>query len=311
MEVISLLRAWVELQWTPCYFCAVCEKMMHQNELKVRGMFIGHDVLEKTYRMYYHRKKDPKLTHPGKRFFDYRNVSVPDKDKWCDSVEKISYVTLQSFKNNIKPSTKKECLEIYKATFNQIEAEIPGAHILKVNHLMGAMAIIGVLPLWYIGLFHKVHVTKGVEHLVELFKLKTGPGPTQTLMNVLIRALSIKFGRTFSVRECENILCKVMRKDYSSDKKWCDVVYENQSIFEANDDHIIIHVADKDNSQNYIEGKYLHGPLLKYWPFHNEWIDVSSYLKDLNIKRFEDYQKKVKWDVNNGEYKHKSPDLLR
>ena len=160
MEVISLLRAWFELQWTPCYFCTVCEKMMHQNELKVRGMFIGHYVLEKTYCMYYHTKKDPKLTHPGKRFFYYRNVSVPHKDEWCHSVDKISYVTLQSFKNNIKPSTEKECLEIYKATFNQIEAEIPGAHILKVNHLMGAMAIIGVLPLWYIGLFHKFTLLK-------------------------------------------------------------------------------------------------------------------------------------------------------
>ena len=66
--VISLLRAWVELQWTPCYFCAVCEKMMNKNELKVRGMFIGHYVLEKMYCMYYHRKENS-LSHPGKRFF--------------------------------------------------------------------------------------------------------------------------------------------------------------------------------------------------------------------------------------------------
>ena len=175
-------------------------------------------------------------------------MRVPNKDEWCESVEKIVYVTLKSFKNNIKPSAKKECLKIYNATFDQIAAEIPGAGILKVNHLMGAMAIIGVLPLWYIGLFHKVHRTKAIEHLIELFKLKTGSGPTQTLMNALIWALSIKFGRKFSVRECENILCKVMRKDISSNKKWCDVVYENQGIFEAYDDHIIIHIADKDNS---------------------------------------------------------------
>ena len=107
MEVISLLRAWVELQWTPCYFCAVCEKIMNKNELKVRGMFIGHYVLEKMYRMYYHRKENS-LSHPGKRFFDYRNVRVPNKDEWCESVEKIVYVTLKSFKNNIKPSAKKE-----------------------------------------------------------------------------------------------------------------------------------------------------------------------------------------------------------
>ena len=150
-------------------------------------------------------------------------------------------------------------MEIYKATFNQIEAEIPGAHILKVNHLMGAMAIIGVLPLWYIGLFHHVHETQGIKHLVELFKLKTGKGPTQTLTNALIRALSIEFGCAFSVRECENILCKVTRKDISSKNKWCDVVYENQCIFEDYDDHIVIHAADKDNSQNHIEGEILHG----------------------------------------------------
>ena len=172
MEVISLLRAWVELQWTPCYFCAVCQQIMIQNELKIRGISIGHYVLEKTYRMYYHRNKNAKLTHPGKRFFDYRTVTVLDKDAWCESVKKIVYVTLQSFRNNIKSSTKKERVEIYKAMFNHIEAEIPGAGTLQVNHLMGAMAIIGVFPLWYIVLFHKVHRTKGSEHLVDVFKIK-------------------------------------------------------------------------------------------------------------------------------------------
>ena len=111
------------------------------------------------------------------------------------------------------------------------------------------------LVLSAIGLFHKVHRTKDIEHLVDLFKIKTGPGPTKTLTNALIRALSIKFGRTFSVRECENILCKVTRKDICSGNKRCDVVYKNQGIFEAYDDHIVIHVADKDNSQNNIEGE--------------------------------------------------------
>ena len=71
-------------------------------------------------------------------------------------------------------------------------------------------------------------------------------------------------------------------------------MYQNQCIDEAYDDHTVIHVADKDNSQNNIEGKYLHGPLLKYWSFHNTWIDVSSFLKDFNVKGFEDYQKQVK-----------------
>ena len=148
-------------------------------------------------------------------------------------------------------------MEIYKAMFNHIKAEIPGDGILKVNHLMGAMTIIGVLPLWYIGLFHKVHCNKGIEDSADVFKIKKGLGPTKTLMNALIRALSIRFGRTFTVRECENILCKVTRKVISSDNKWCDVVYENQGIFEAYDDHIIIHVADKDNSHCFVHSQLI------------------------------------------------------
>ena len=88
-------------------------------------------------------------------------------------------------------------------------------------------------------------------------------------------------------------------------------MYQNQGIFEAYDDHIVIHVADKDNSQNNIEGKVLRGPLLKYWPFQNKWIDVSSYLKTLTIKGFDDYQKQVKWETNNGKYSNDSWDLLR
>ena len=100
--------------------------------------------------MYYHRKENSKLTRPGKRFLDYRTVKVLDKDAWYESVKKIVYVTLQSFRNNIKPSSKKEHVEIYKAMFNHIKAEIPGAGILKINHLMGAMTIIGIFLLWYI-----------------------------------------------------------------------------------------------------------------------------------------------------------------
>ena len=70
-------------------------------------------------------------------------------------------------------------------------------------------------------------------------------------------------------------------------------------------------MADKENSQNYIEGEVLRGPLLKYWPFQNIWIDVSSCLKTLPIKGFDDYQKQVKWETNNGKYSHESCELIR
>ena len=118
MEVILILRVWVEIQWIPCYFYEVCEKMMSWNELNVQGILIGHYVLEITYCLYYYINKDPNLSHLGKRSFDYRNVTAPDKNAWCESVEKIVYVSLQSFRNNIKPSTKNNLWSIIRKHMN-------------------------------------------------------------------------------------------------------------------------------------------------------------------------------------------------
>ena len=153
----------------------------------------------------------------------------------------------------------------YKESYNKIKHHIYGSGVLKVNHLMGTMAIIGVLPLWYIEFYHGVHLTDGMKHIVEKFGVSKGIASTQSFMNSFAHALSSKFERKFSMRECENIICKVLREDKNTVDIWRDIVYLNQAIFEPYDDNIIIHrvIYDKENGLKRNEEKKLNGPLLK------------------------------------------------
>ena len=67
-------------------------------------------------------------------------------------------------------------------TFDQLDEIIHGAKVLKINHLMGVMAMLGTLPLWYVEYYHGVHTCKGIKNLVQKFNLGITQQNIQTFM---------------------------------------------------------------------------------------------------------------------------------
>ena len=82
----------------------------------------------------------------------------------------------------------------------------------KIKQLIGAMSMIGVLPLCYAIFFHGYHKTKGMKNLIDKFNLVIGQSSAQTFMNSILHAISDQVGHKFSIGQCENIICKVLRK---------------------------------------------------------------------------------------------------
>lgn len=315
LEVISVMNAWVNLQWTVVYFCQGCLFLLKDNKLKVRGIFLGLHLFEQM-KILHDKIKVSKKKNPGLRYNDYHKVLVPDKTKWANSVKHMTHTCLKTFKQASQSQYKKYRMKCYHETFNQLHKVIHGANVLKINHLMGAMAMLGTLPLWYVEYYHGLHTCKGIKKLVQKFNLGATQQNIQTFMKSFQQALSIKEDRLLSIRECENIVCKVYRKDNikSNDTKWKDVVFYGQILFEPYIDHIVIHRAhikhDINVYQNSSKDKLLSGPILQYWPFGDKWITLNTFCEQVTIDSFNDFQNNTSFSINVKEYTHPSKKYL-
>ena len=56
------------------------------------------------------------------------------------------------------------CIKTYASAFEDLESLLPDCGVLKVNHMMAAMAIIGVLTLWYYNYYHRLNSTDTIKY---------------------------------------------------------------------------------------------------------------------------------------------------
>ena len=118
-------------------------------------------------RRQYEERKILKIKHPGMRFPNYFTVGEEESDKWVESVKRLVSQCLTCLKTIHKPNSNKVCLKEYSAAFQNINKLLPNSGILKTNHMMGVMAVIGILPLWYYEYFHGLQKTKAIKMLTE------------------------------------------------------------------------------------------------------------------------------------------------
>ena len=81
----------------------------------------------------------------------------------------------------------------------------------------------------------------------------------------------------FTVREIENILCKVYRLDNSSEHLWCDLLFPRQSVFSFEGEKILIHSPDQDRPQE------IKGYLISHWPHGDAVMDVEEMVRSMNL----------------------------
>ena len=94
----------------------------------------------------------------------------------------MAYICLKAFNQSSQSQYNKHRMKYYDDTFDQLDKIIHGAKVLKINHLMGVMAMLGTLPLWYVEYYHGVHTRKGIKNLAQKFNLGTTQQNIQTFM---------------------------------------------------------------------------------------------------------------------------------
>ena len=114
--------------------------------------------------------------------------------------------------------------------------------------------------------YHEIDETKVINHLIAKFQLVKNKKTAYQFINSFIEALSIKEEKYFSLQECENILCKVLRQESLSDKKWSNILFLRLGLFEPKDDCIFMYLIthDKDNGGQIHVEQRLEGSRLKY-----------------------------------------------
>ena len=150
------------------------------------------------------------------------------------------------------------------------------------------MAAIGTLPLWYCEYYAEINDNALIRFLKEHYSLPMGSDSANRLVFSMIEKMQCSTSKKLSMRDCENIFCKVYRLAKKKKKKeiYSDLLFKNQSIFDINAENIIVY---RLNSEIICRGS-VNGSLISKWPYQGCMIStnmlVLNHERDDNVKDF-------------------------
>jgi hypothetical protein len=252
VELISAFRAWAAMPYTTYYFCSAIIILLQEEKLPVRGLLFGHFVLNLMHHLREEHKR-LKINIPGLRFSNYRKVVIPKPDKWQTSTKEMVRLCLEACFRQVPPGEKKERARFYEETRKSIAKEIPNAGPLISNHLMGVLAIVGLVPLWFAAEHTVDTSSKPFVFLVKEKGLEKGKPAADRFLESLSSFLQTEHGITASRRFGENLSCKAFRmekdriaketmtKNEESDHRFSDLAFDTQCIFQVVRGQVHVH----------------------------------------------------------------------
>ena len=145
--------------------------------------------------------------------------------KMKDSIEQIK-TKLQSANDETKREYNKAKKDEYKKLYGVLK-EIPKVGALNANHLLGLMALCGIIPPV---LFEEEEggAKKAYENLDEIYSLREKLITPNEVKKTLGNACKELFGKKPIDRKIENVLCKIGRRmKTNSDRLYVDLVNED------------------------------------------------------------------------------------
>jgi hypothetical protein len=102
----------------------------------------------------------------------------------------------------------------------------------------------------------------------------------ERIISTLRAALEAEFGRPFTIREVENILCKVFRitKDLASDRRFNDILVPKQDLFEFAGTSVHI-LNPRNRERTCLEGC----GLINRWMVGDSYLSMSEIVDVLGI----------------------------
>jgi hypothetical protein len=180
---------------------------------------------------------------PGFRFATYQAVLLPASKKWVSSTTELVRLCLEASYRPIPPGDKKERATFYEKTRKLVANEIPNAGGLITNHLMGVLAIVGLVPLWFASEHSVDSRAKSIQYLVKEKGLPRGKPSAQRFLDTLASGLHHQYGLSPTRKYTKNVACKAFRLECTdgSDQRFSDLVFQNQCVFEVVGSDVHVH----------------------------------------------------------------------
>ena len=307
VETVSMIRAFGALANTTHYISVVLLMMAQEDKLTNRGVELGRDILYYTKKLYL--EKTSKAKTAGLRFPRYNEILLPDQEEWKESVRKMVFYALIAFEVDQHAMSKEDKRLIYKKTLEGWKDSIRYAGILITNHLLGIASILGVVPLWFIDLFHVSKLSKGLEYFRKHYNLQTSSENVNQFFKSIVSAFQQR-GIFMTVRIAENVVCKVYRIIIAGEEKiiFCDHHIEGTPfIYNIEDNKLIIEFLNGEKT-------IVTGSFIYQWYYKGQWTTLHNIVRTqsmtMNLKNLETFQIND-WSLNlNMDHHHEIGNII-
>jgi hypothetical protein len=271
-ELVSIFRAWAAVPYTTYYFCSAVILLLQVKDLPVRGLLLGRLLLGLMNKL---REDDRVLEKriPGMRFSTYRKIIIPESEKWVSSTTELVRLCAEASYRPIPPGDKKERATFYENTRKAVAKEIPNAGVLITNHLMGVLAIVGLVPLWFASEHSVDSRSKSIQYLVVEKGLPSGKPAAVRFLDTLSSAFFHQYGIFSTIKFSENVGCKSFRLEGTerSDERFSDLVFLKQCVFEVVGSEVHVHRLG-------FRTCVVQGPLIDRWALGGRFWELPQLL---------------------------------
>jgi hypothetical protein len=209
MEQHSVAMAFAYLHGAPSYVAqAALSKLKHQG--RERGAMYAYSVLEAAYDAW---NLEGKSSGRPQRYNMYWPMVLPSSSIFESNVFNSCKLCLRMFRDYpALPMSKIFAKKIYKRLCVLMREGVKNFGALGSNHLMAALAILGLVPEWT---YHQCTLdpaSEGYEYLAERFCLPKGVTGADPFFKSICKEFQVRYGYV-SERLVENLICKIVQAE--------------------------------------------------------------------------------------------------
>jgi hypothetical protein len=285
-EVVSVVSAYDLIPDNPYYFYLAVRSILSSTNREClprsnRGYALGY-LIGSLMLKFNNIKREKDVQVPGRRFPTYSEPRLPDRIDWIDRCNEKLVLILHINSTYPSVASKAQRYRIYRDMIKRFSRNIPNQGDLKTNHSLAILSSLGILPPWVREHAEISPSSRYMKWFMTKFPLPTPMNSTklERIISTLRAALEAEFGRPFTIREVENILCKVFRitKDLASDRRFNDILVPKQDLFEFAGTSVHI-LNPRNRERTCLEGC----GLINRWMVGDSYLSMSEIVDVLGI----------------------------
>jgi hypothetical protein len=298
IEIISVITCYEVFPHCLYYFGVAAHTFLldvaPKHTHRFRGPSFGHKLAQVMMHVFKEtrdirdcniRSRSSGSTLPATRFHCYTSLSkmttLPTYDLWEERIFQKLHTVLMFNETYWKTKNQPTKIVAYKSIINDLEKYAPNCGLLTMQHELGIMSAIGLLPLWIFS-----HATvdfngKPMKYFQEEFPCiaTTDEKKQVSTVTTLNCALNSTSEKTLTIRDNENIVCKAFRYGVRNPKNTTipkkskcaqrDLLFPNQCVISFRHDGFTVFNGQGQKS-------FGSGSLIKKWPCKGQLCDMHT-----------------------------------